>query len=62
MKMVLSIYQSLNSAYKLAPKVSISHWEISPESGDVVKKMYDYMNKIFIDALNFVENETLSRR
>ena len=39
--------------------VSISHWEINPESADVVKKMYNYMNKTFIDALNFVEKRHL---
>jgi phosphoglucomutase len=39
--------------------VSISHWEINHESVDIVKRMYNYMNKTFIEALDFVEKETL---
>ena len=41
--------------------VSISHWEINPKSADVVKKMYNYMNKTFIDALNFVEKVIIEK-
>ena len=39
--------------------VSISHWETTPESVEAVNRMYEYLNKIFADALDVVEEETL---
>jgi len=39
--------------------VSVSHWETSSEAVEVVEKMYEYLDRIFIDALDFVEKETL---
>jgi hypothetical protein len=39
--------------------VSISHWETTPESVEAVNRMYEYLDKIFADALDVVEEETL---
>jgi hypothetical protein len=39
--------------------VSISHWETTPESVEVVNRMYECLDKIFADALDVVEEETL---
>jgi len=39
--------------------VSISHWETNSQSVNIVNQTYDYINKKFIEAINFVEEETL---
>jgi phosphoglucomutase len=39
--------------------VSISHWKTTPESFEAVNRMYEYLDKIFADALDVVEEETL---
>jgi hypothetical protein len=39
--------------------VSVSHWEINSEAVEVVDRMYKYLDRIFSDALDYVENETL---
>ncbi|MGB9595166.1 MAG: hypothetical protein ACPL7B_02695 [Candidatus Poribacteria bacterium] len=42
--------------------VSLSHWLTNSQAIDVVNKMYDYINKVFIEAISFVEKETLKGR
>lgn len=39
--------------------VSISHWEITSEAVKVVDRMYKYLDRIFSDALDYVEDETM---
>ena len=39
--------------------VSVSHWEITSEAVKVVDRMYKYLDRIFSDALDYVEDETL---
>lgn len=39
--------------------VSISHWLTNSQAVYIVNQMYDYINKAFMEALSFVEKETL---